>query len=69
MKQTMFIVKNNSKSEGTYFFNGEYKIIYPGEEVVLTKAPVNKTANVSITIFRKTVSEGVQQPLNKKNRK
>ena len=69
MKQTVYLIKNNSKSEGTYFYNGEYKIIYPGEEISLSKAPVNKTANVTITIYRKEVSDGVKEPLNKKVRK
>ena len=69
MKETKYIIRNNSRSEGTYFSNGEYKIIYPGEEILLDRAPVSKTANVTMIVFKKPVSEGIKEPLNKKVRK
>jgi len=53
MKETFFMLKNNSKSEGTYLIDGEYKPIYPGETITLKKSPVNHTSNVSVVIYRK----------------
>ena len=57
MKQTFFTLKNNSKSEGTYLIDGEYKVIYPGETISLKKSPTSYTANVSLTLYRKDIAE------------
>ena len=64
MKQTFYMLKNTSMSEGTYLIDGEYKSIYPGETLTLKKAPVNTTANVTLTMYRKET--GNQPILNKK---
>ena len=64
MKQTFYMLKNTSMSEGTYLIDGEYKSIYPGETITLKKAPVNTTANVTLTMYRKET--GNQPILNKK---
>ena len=64
MKKTFYILKNISGSEGTYFLDGEYKPLYPGDELVLDKLPVNKTANILISTFKKEV--GPAKILNKK---
>ena len=69
MKQTKYIIRNNTRSEGTYFSNGEYKIIYPGEEILADTAPLTKTANVTVIVFKQTVNEKLAAPLNKKIRK
>lgn len=57
MKQTFYILKNNSGSEGTFLIDGEYKSIFPGEKIELTKRPVNKTENVTLVIYRKNVGD------------
>ena len=57
MKQTFYILKNNSGSEGTFLIDGEYKSIFPGEKIELTKKPVNKTENVTLVIYRKNVGD------------
>lgn len=64
MKQTFYIIKNNSGSEGTYLLDNEYKTLYPGEKLTLNKKPVNTTANIIVTMFRKEV--GGETILNKK---
>ena len=64
MKETFFMLKNNSKSEGTYLIDGEYKPIYPGETITLKKAPVNYTNNVSMVMYKKETGRG--EILNKK---
>jgi hypothetical protein len=64
MKKTFYILKNVSGSEGTYFLDGEYKSLYPGDEIVLDRAPVNKTTNLQVSIFKKEV--GPAKILNKK---
>ena len=70
MKTTKYILKNNSRSEGTYFYNGEYKSIGPNEEISLEHAPTNKTANLTLVIFKKEVKDDfVKEPLNKKIRR
>ncbi len=68
MKQTFYIVKNNSLSEGTYLFEGEYKTLFPGEEVTLKKAPTNKTANLSIVLYRQEMRD-TMKVLHKKTKK
>ena len=67
MKQTFYILKNPSLSDGTYFMDGEYKTLYAGQEITLEKLPSNKTANLEIIQFRKEV--GFPKLLNKKTRK
>jgi hypothetical protein len=67
MKQTFCILKNNSGSEGTYFIDGEYKTIFPGQEITLDKIPVNKTANITTVLYRRTIGE--EKVLNKKTRR
>ena len=57
MKQTFYILKNNSGSDGTYLLNGEYKTIFPGERIDLENRPTNITSNVIISIFRKDIKE------------
>ena len=67
MKQTFYLLKNNSKSEGTYLLDGEYKTLYPDMEVTLPKAPSNKTENIIMILFRKETGE--EKILNKKTRR
>ena len=57
MKQTFYILKNESGSEGTFLINGEYKSIYPGEKFEFTQKPTNKTENVTLIMYRKEVGE------------
>ena len=57
MKQTFYILKNNSGSDGTYLLNGEYKTIFPGERIDLKSKPTNITSNVTISIYKKQVEE------------
>lgn len=57
MKQTFYIVKNNSRSEGTYLIKGEYKTIFPGEEITLKQRPTTTTSNVLISMYKKETSE------------
>lgn len=64
MKKTFYTLKNKSGSEGTYLLNGEYKPLYPGEEITLDRPPVNKTANIVLTIYKKNV--GSSEILRKK---
>ena len=53
MKQTFYILKNNSGSDGTYLLNGEYKTIFPGERIDLKSRPTNMTSNITLSIYRK----------------
>lgn len=57
MKQTFYIVKNNSRSKGTYLIKGEYKTIFPGEEITLKQRPTASTSNVLISMYKKEVSD------------
>ena len=57
MKQTFYILKNNSGSDGTYLLNGEYRTIFPGERIDLKSKPTNITSNVTISIYKKQVEE------------
>lgn len=68
MKQTFYIIRNDSASDGMYFSNGQYKTIYPNQEIVLEQQPTNKTANVTVTVFRKEILDTVKPALNKKVR-
>ena len=54
------------KTVTTYLIDGEYKSIYPGEKLELSKAPVSWTSNVSMTVFRRETNQEVI--LNKKKR-
>lgn len=67
MRETFYILRNNSKSEGTYLIDDEYKSLYPGEEITLKRLPVNRTANLSIAIYRRETEPGKIQ--NKKPKK
>ena len=60
MKQTFYLLKNNSRSEGTYLLKGEYKTLFPGEEITLKQRPTNTTSNILISIYRKEVGETIQ---------
>lgn len=64
MKKIFYILKNFSASEGVYFIDGDYKSLYPGDEITLEKMPVNKTANISLIMYKKEISSSV--PLNVK---
>jgi hypothetical protein len=57
MKQTFYILKNNSGSDGTYLLNGEYKTIFPGERIDLKNRPTNMTSNITLSIYKKEVSD------------
>lgn len=65
MKQTFYILENKSASEGTYYMNGRYNSIFPGERIELTSRPVNKTENVIITVYTKNVGETVLRKITK----
>lgn len=67
MKKTYYLMKNVSGSEGTYLLDGKYLPLYPGEEKVLDRPPVNKTANIMLSTFKRDVGSG--QILNKKPQK
>ena len=57
MKQTFYILKNNSGSEGTYLIKGEYKSLFPGEQIELKSMPTNRTANLTLSMYRKEIGE------------
>ena len=59
MKQTFYLLRNNSRSEGTYLLKGEYKTLYAGEEITLKQRPTNTTANILISVYRKEVGETI----------
>lgn len=64
MKQTFYIIKNTSGSEGTFLLDNQYQTLYPGEKITLNKKPVNTTSNIIVTMYRKEV--GGETILNKK---
>jgi hypothetical protein len=67
MKQTFFILKNHSQSNGTYYINGEYKTLMPGEQITYDHQPTNHTSNIIVTMYRKELK--TETPiLNKKRR-
>ena len=68
MKQTFYVIKNNSASEGTYLIDGEYKSLFPGEEVTLKRAPTNKTENLSVVLYRQEIRD-TMKVLHKKSKK
>lgn len=59
MKQTFYLLKNNSRSEGTYLIKGEYKTLFPGEEITLKQRPTNTTSNILISVYKKEMSETI----------
>lgn len=59
MKQAFYILKNNSRSEGTYLFKGEYKTLYAGEEITLNQRPTNTTSNILISVYKKEIGETI----------
>ena len=64
MKQTFYIIKNNSRNEGTFFIDGDYRSIYPGEKLEFSKKPLNYTANLILSVYHKEI--GDSPILNKK---
>lgn len=57
MKQTVYVLKNNSGSNGEYLINNEYETLEPHKELVLNQKPVNWTANLTMVPVRKEVKE------------
>lgn len=68
MKQSFYVIKNNSASEGTYLIDGEYKTLFPGDEVTLRRAPNNKTENLSVVLYRQEIRD-TMKVLHKKAKK
>lgn len=66
MKKTVYVLRNNSKSTGTYYVNGEYQYIYPNEIVELSKTPTSITKNISVSYYRKELGETILQLKKKK---
>lgn len=60
MKQTFYLLKNTSLSDGTYLFKGEYKTLFPGEEITLNQRPTNTTSNIFVSVYKKEVGEIIQ---------
>ena len=59
MKQTFYLLNNNSHSEGTYLIKGEYKTLFPGEEITLKQRPTNTTSNILISVYKKEMDETI----------
>lgn len=59
MKQTFYLLKNNSRSEGTYLIKGEYKTLFPDEEITLKQRPTNTTSNILISVYKKEMGETI----------
>ena len=59
MKQAFYVLKNSSHSEGTFLFKGEYKTLFPGQEVTLNQRPTNYTANILISVYKKEMNETI----------
>ena len=60
MKQTFYLLRNNSYSDGTYLIKGEYRTLFPGQEITLRQRPTNTTSNILISVFRREVDETIQ---------
>ena len=60
MKQTFYLLRNNSYSDGTYLIKGEYRTLFPGQEITLKQRPTNTTSNILISVFRREVDETIQ---------
>lgn len=52
---TVYLLKNQSASEGTYLYNNDYHSLASGGEIELSSEPTSMTANISLTVFRKKV--------------
>lgn len=65
MKQTFYVLTNNSRSEGTVYIGGEYRTIYPDDRITTDKCPTNKTSNIIVSMYLKEMDEVIQ---NKKRR-
>lgn len=59
MRQTFYLLRNNSNSDGNYLIDGVYKPIYPDEKIQLNRRPTSVTSNVTVSIFRKEVGETI----------
>ena len=57
MKQTVYLLKNESGSDGEYLINDEYETLAPHSQIVLNQKPVNCTANIKLVVVRKEVKE------------
>lgn len=57
MKQTVYLLKNESGSAGEYLVNDEYETLEPHKQIVLNQKPVNSTANIKVVPVRKEVKE------------
>lgn len=60
MKQTFYLLRNNSYSDGTYLIKGEYRTLFPGQEITLRQRPTNTTSNILISVFRREIDETIQ---------
>lgn len=59
MKKTYYVLTNKSRSEGTYYLDGEYISIFPGDTVKLEKQPANVTSNVIVSMYQRDVGETI----------
>ena len=57
MKQTVYLLKNLSGSDGEYLMGDEYIPLAAHEEIVLNQKPVNWTANIKLVPVRKEIKE------------
>ena len=57
MKQTVYVLRNTSGSDGEYLINDEYQTLEAHKEIVLNQKPVNVTANIKLIPVRKEVKE------------
>jgi len=57
MKTTVYLLKNNSGSDGEYLLNDEYVTLEAHDKIVLNQKPVNWTANITMVPVRKEVKE------------
>ena len=57
MKQTVYVLRNTSGSDGEYLINDEYQTLEPHKEIILNQKPVNVTANIKLIPVRKEVKE------------
>lgn len=53
MKNIYYMVRNASGSDGQFYLDGRYYFIAAGQTITLTKKPINTTANVVVSVFRK----------------
>ncbi len=57
MKQLVYILRNNSGSDGEYLLNDEYETLPAHQELILNQKPVSVTANIVVVPVRKEVKE------------